>query len=267
MNDCFIGKANVLDAKVDQPFVADIVFDQSHSDRLAVTDRRDGKIIDIGDLPDVSAKRTINAAISLVIPGQFALAHDWKPGMILEERRIAQLLANGATTVIGVVDLSDRDAVEAIARPQTLPFNWAFIGNADALGEAKGSETLERLATAAANGILAIVSQGTDETLWRHVHQFGLPLVKPRQLAESAAGTYRDAAAHVWSVANALKQQSRRGRINRDYLVDLLFFDGPPEASQSIDWKKLKRVMVAGETVWENGKRVGGSPGVQLRRG
>jgi hypothetical protein len=267
MNDCFIGKANLLDAKVEQPFVADIVFDQSHSDRLAVTDRRDGKIIDIGDLPGVPAKVTVNAESSLIIPGQFALARDWKPGTPFDDRRIAQFLANGATTVIGVVDLSDRDAVEAIARPQTLPFNWAFIGNADALGEAKGSEALERLAVAAANGIVAIVSQGMDETLWRHVNQFGLPLVKPRQLAETAAGSYRDAAAHAWSVANALKQQSRRGRINRDYLVDLLFFDGPPLATQTIDWKKLNRVMVAGETVWENGKRVGGNPGVQLRRG
>ena len=36
--------------------------------------------------------------------------------------------------------------------------------------------------------------------------------------------------------------------------------------SEPIDWKKLVRVMVAGETVWENGKRTGGSPGIFLRR-
>ena len=31
--------------------------------------------------------------------------------------------------------------------------------------------------------------------------------------------------------------------------------------AQPIDWKKLDRVMVAGETVWENGKRTGGIAG------
>jgi imidazolonepropionase-like amidohydrolase len=63
-----------------------------------------------------------------------------------------------------------------------------------------------------------------------------------------------------------LKLQSQRGRINRDYLADLLFFAAPqPEATNAVDWNKLERVMVAGETVWEHGKRTGQNCGVQLR--
>ena len=165
--------------------MADIVIDQTHSDRLAVTSNRDGKIIDIGDLPSVSARLTINASNSLILPGQFTLVRDWKPGTAFDERRIAELLAHGTTTVLGVVDLGDRDAIEAIATPQTLPFNWAFVGNADTLGQLKRSEVVERIAIAAANGIVAVVSNGTDETLWKIIHQFGLPLIK----AESTAGT------------------------------------------------------------------------------
>ncbi|MEX0611973.1 MAG: hypothetical protein WD229_07620, partial [Pirellulales bacterium] len=269
MNDCLIARANVLDVKVAQSFVADIVIDQTHSDRLAVTPNGDGKIVDIGDLPSVPARLTISATSSLVIPGQFTLANDWKPGTAFDDRRTAQLLAQGTTTVIGVVDLSDRDAIDAIATPQKLPFNWAFIGNVDALGRLKDSERIERLAIAAASGLLAVVSEGADETLWRHVNHFGLPLIKPIQLPEQRAGSYQDAATHVWTIANALKQQSRRGRINREYIADLLFFDDVPTANsmQPIDWKKLKLVMVAGETVWENGKRAGSTPGVWLRRG
>jgi hypothetical protein len=34
-----------------------------------------------------------------------------------------------------------------------------------------------------------------------------------------------------------------------------------------VDWTKLERVMVAGETVWEHGKRSGCDCGVLLRRG
>ena len=269
MNDCLIAKGNALDAKVVQPFVADIVIDQTHSDRLAVTSNRDGRIIDIGDLPVVPARLTIAAASSLVIPGQFTLAPDWEPGTALDDRRIGELLAQGTTTLVGVVELSDREAVESIGAPQNLPFNWAFVGSADALGGLKGSEVVERIAIAAANGLVAVVSKGTDETLWRHVNQFGLRLIKPMQLPQQVAGSYQDAAKLAWDIAHALQQQSRRGRINREYVADLLFFDDVPtaDATRPIDWKKLKRVMLAGETVWNAGRRTGPDCGIQLRRG
>jgi hypothetical protein len=268
MNDCLISKANVLDAKIAQPFVADLAIDQSHSERLAVTPRRDGRIVDIGDLPSVSARTTISAGNSLVLPGQFTLAGDWKPGATLDGRRIAELLAQGTTTAIGIVDLNDRDAIEAIATPRSLPFNWAVVGNADTLGRLSHSEQLERVALAAANGLVAVVSEGTDETLWRIVNQFGLPLIKPSQLQPQQSSSYSDAAQHAWNIANALMQQSRRGRINREYTADLLFFDNAPtsDSTRPIDWTKLNRVMVAGETVWHNGKPTGTTPGIHLRR-
>jgi hypothetical protein len=268
LNDCLISKANVLDAKVAKPFVADLVIDQTDSERLAVTSNRDGKIVDVGDLPSVNARLTINGSNSLVGPGKFTLVRDWKPGTALDERRVAELLARGATTVLGVVDLGDQSAIELIAKPQSLPFNWAFVGNADSLDRLKPGEIVERVAVAAASGLIAVVSKGTDEELWKVIHQFGLPLIKPGQLPEKTAGSYQDAAKQAWSVANALKQQPRRGRVNRDYFADLLFFKDIPNqnANESVDWKKLARVMVAGETVWENGTRTGGAPGVALRR-
>jgi hypothetical protein len=268
LNDCFITKANALDAKVEQPFVADIVIDQTDSERLAVTSNRDGKIVEIGDLPAVNTRLTINASNSLVIPGQFTFVRDWKPGTSIDERRVAELLVRGTTTVVGVVDLSDQDAIDSIAKPQLLPFNWAFVGSADGLSSLKGGEAVERIGIGAANGIVGVVSKGTDEELWKIVHQFGLALIKPGQLPEKAAGSYQDAAQQAWSVANSIKQQVRRGRINRDYFADLLFFDGDSKqkVGEAIDWKKLARVMVAGETVWENGKRTGGTPGIFLRR-
>jgi hypothetical protein len=258
----------VLDAKVAQPFVADIVIDQTDSERLAVTSSRDGKIVEIGDLPAVNARLAINGSNSLVIPGQLTLVRDWNPGVAFDERRIAELLARGTTTVLGIVDLSNLDAIEAFNKPQSLPFNWAFVGSADALSSLKGGEAVERIGIAAANGIVGVVSKGTDEELWKIVHQFGLPLIKTGQLPEKPAGSYQDTVKQTWSVATALKLQTRRGRVNRDYFADLLFFHdfANQKVDETIDWKKLARVMVAGETVWENGTRVGGKPGVFLRR-
>jgi hypothetical protein len=268
LNDCLITKANVLDAKVAQPFVADIVIDQTNSERLAVTSNRDGKIVDIGDLPGVNARLSINGSNSLVIPGQITLVRDWKSGTAFDERRIAELLARGTTSVLGIIDLGNRDAIEAISEPQSLPFNWGYVGNADSLERMNSSEAVEHIAIAAGYGFTGVVSKGTDEELWKVIHQFGLPLIKTDQLPANSAGSYQDAAKQAWSIANSLKQQSRRGRVNRDYFADLLFFRGVSNqtAGEAIDWKKLARVMVAGETVWENGKRIGGTPGIFLRR-
>jgi hypothetical protein len=267
LNDCLIAKVNVLDAKVAQPFVADIVIDQSDSERLAVTSNHDGKIVEIGDLPGVSARISINGSNSLVIPGQFTLVRDWKPGTVFDERRISELLAHGTTTVLGIVDLGNRDAVEAISKPQSLPFNWAFVGNADSLGRLGSGEAVEHIGIAAASGIIGIVSKGTDEELWKVIHQFGLPLIKADQLPVKTADSYKGAAKQTWNVANALKQQSFRGRVNRDHIADLLLFSevSNQSAGEPIDWTKLVRVMVAGETVWENGTRRSGTPGIFLR--
>jgi hypothetical protein len=267
LNDCYITKARLLDAKVAEPFVADLLLAQSHLGRLAVTPNRDGKIIEVGDLPPAPARLTINADDMLILPGQLQLVGDWKPGTTLDDKRIDQLLAQGTTTVVGVVNLADRDAIEVMMSPRKLPLNWAYVGSVDHAASLKTGELFERIAVAAANGMLAIITNTADETLWRYVSQLGLALLKPDQLPARPATTYSEAAKQSWNTATALKLQTRRGRINRDYLADLLFFAVPgATAAEAVDWKQLERVMVAGETVWEHGKRTDQTCGVQLRR-
>ena len=116
MSDCLITKANVLDAKVPEPFVADIVLDQILSERLSPTSDRDGKIIEIGDLPPARRERRSTAANSLVMPGQLTLVDKLQAESVRSATStIDELLARGTTTVIGVVNLADRDAIEAVA--------------------------------------------------------------------------------------------------------------------------------------------------------
>jgi dihydroorotase-like cyclic amidohydrolase len=59
---------------------------------------------------------------------------------------------------------------------------------------------------------------------------------------------------------------SRRGRIGRDYVADLQLVDENAKSDfpPSLQYR-VKRVLVAGDTVWENGKRTGNNPGVFLR--
>jgi hypothetical protein len=232
-----------------------------------MTQQRYGKIIDIGDLPPAPAALTINAGDSLILPGQFSVVSEWKPSSKLSDRQIDDLLSRGTTAAVCMVNLADREAVDAMAAPQTMPINWAFVGDADRQDNLSGTELLERLAAAARHGMLAVVSAGADETLGRYISELGLALLKPNQLPSSPPGSFRDAATQSWATANALTLQSRRGQINRDYVADLLFVRAaqPVEPAGAIDWKQLHRVMVAGETVWEHGKRTGCDCGIQLR--
>jgi hypothetical protein len=268
MSDCLITKARVLDAKVTEPFVADLVVDQILSERLSATPGRNGKIVELGDLPADHRRAVVDASNSLIIPGQLTLVPDWKPKTQLAESQIAELLARGTTTALGVVDLLDRDAIESASSPQSLPFNWGFLANADGLAKLQPMEAIEHLSHASTSGILGIVTSGIDEEIWRSIHLFGLPLIPMSQFSQPNESTYLDLAATPWKLASALKLQANRARINRDYFADLLFFDAAnPKTSETVDWKKLSRLMVAGESVWENGKRLGGSPGTLLRRG
>ena len=162
----------------------------------------------------------------------------------------------------------DRDAIEAIAKPQSLPFNWAFVGNADSLERLKPGEAIEHIAIAAASGIVGVVSKGTDEELWKVIHQFGLPLIKTGSTAGKARrfvpGCRAAGLEHRERFETAVAPRPRQSRLLCRLAV--LQRRSNQKAGEAIDWKKLARVMVAGETVWENGKRAGGTPGIFLRR-
>jgi hypothetical protein len=96
-----------------------------------------------------------------------------------------------------------------------------------------------------------------------------VPLLEIDKLPKSwdSVGADREHAQQLWKAHQLLVLNSRRGRIGRDAVGDLQILDADPANDQSAPLKrdKLKRVLVAGETVWENGKRTGNNPGVFLR--
>lgn len=78
---------------------------------------------------------------------------------------------------------------------------------------------------------------------------------------------YRQQAHDTWKTHELLGLSTNRGRIGRDYFADLQLLHFPPAIDQPAprDRNSLKYVLVAGETVWDNGKRTGKNPGVFLR--
>ncbi|MBW8885897.1 MAG: hypothetical protein JF612_14235, partial [Planctomycetia bacterium] len=80
--------------------------------------------------------------------------------------------------------------------------------------------------------------------------------------------SYGELVASSAKVYKLLGLNNRRGHVRRDAFADLAVFSTGNKAEEktAAEFKHLARVIVAGETVWENGKRTGGSPGVFLRR-
>lgn len=267
--DCVIAGGHVFDPVVPQPFRADLAIEQSHGQRIALTSRRDGKLADLGDLSTTAAKLMIDAEGCLILPGRITVLDDWNPATPLDDRLLDSLLAFGATTAVGTLDLADRDALEAIGRADELPLNWGFVGRLNAISALPRAEWCERLAVAASRGMLAVVGQPADESLWHYLDALGLPLLKPDQLAAQklVAGSYRELTQQAAMTAKLLNVHNRRGRVARDYFADLQVFDlgGQFDGEQTIDWRRLSRVIVSGETVWNAARRSIAKPGVLLR--
>ncbi len=268
--DCLISNAQVLSVISPNAFTADLGIEQTQTERLGGELKSDGRIVEVGDLSVLSAKSTIDATGWLILPGQLAFNEDWSPDSTLSPKQLDSLLAKGVTTLIGGVDLTNRDAIDSIGATRELPMNWGFVGRIDKAVSLPRADLVERVASAASRGLLAIVADRANEELWQQLDRIGLPLVQLSQFitGSSASGSYRNLSEHTARLYKFLNLPGARGRIGRDACADLAMFKlgGNVEETDTVDWKRLARTIVAGESVWENGQRAGGSPGIFLRR-
>jgi hypothetical protein len=268
--DCKIAGGYVLDVEYGEAYQADLGVDHLHGGRLAIMPKRNGRIVDVGDLGTTAGKVTVDAAGRLLLPGRIAFENGWLASDEISDEKLNSLLAGGNTTVIGLVDLADREAIEAIDCELTLPVNWGFVGRLESARSLSSAALVEHCGLAAEKGVLAVVGEHADESFWQHLDSWGIPLLQPKQLVPPSSTTmaYRDLLRDIHDVHRLLKLQCTRGRIERGSFADLQFFqlDAKPNAGQAVNWQRLSRVIVSGETVWENGRRLEASPGVQLRR-
>jgi predicted deacylase len=270
LNDVLIAGGHVLDANHGDAYKADLGIDYSHGSRLELNSKRDGRIVDIGDLSTTAGKLTIDASGCLVLPGGAAFVADWSPQNNLLDTQIESLLSRGVTSVLGAIDLADNGSIEAMSAPLRLPINWGFVGRLDSARDFRRQQLIQHVALAAERGLLAVVGTHADEALWQELDHFGLPLLQANQLpsVDATASSYRELARQTDNACKTLGLGASRGRIARGRYADLQIFELGPDLMPlpAPDWRRLKRLVVAGETVWEDGRRMGGMLGVQLRR-
>jgi hypothetical protein len=268
--DCVIAGGHIFDESRGQLFRADLGVNHSQGQRLARQPTADGKIVDIGDLGLSPGKVTIEAPGSLILPGGISVLSDWHPGSPLEPGRIDALLAAGTTTAIVVVDINDRDAVESLTSRKNLPFNRGFVARLDPKTPLPGSQLIEHIGFAISRGVLAVIGDQLDESSSRFLRWFGVPLVRREEFPPRPATTptYEELAKGNSKLHQLLGLDSHRGGVRRDFFADLQLFDldSNVDLPGRVDWRRLKHVVVAGETVWVDGKRTGSSPGKFLRR-
>lgn len=268
--DCIITNGQVLSAISPAAFTADLGIEQSRTERLGGNSKSDGRVVEIGDLSTLSAKQHVDGTGWLILPGQIAFLESWKPDAPISDKQLDSLLAKGVTTVIGCVDLTNRDSIDAIAKPQQLLINWAFLGRVDKGASISPSDLVERAAMAANRGLLAIVMDRADEKMWHQLDQIGLPMVQLSKLKDAASDTsYQILTDQAAKLSELLQLPSKRGKVGRGVSADLAVFHigDKVDEKQAADWTKLKRVVVAGEPVWENNQRCSANPGTFLRRG
>lgn len=266
--DCLIDNGSLVTSIAPKAFTADLGILQSRSERLGGNGKSDGKIVEIGDLSTLSARASIDATGGLILPGQLAFLEDWNAEKHLATERVNTLLLRGVTTVIGCVDLANRAAIDAIAEDRDLPVNWGFVGRLENVASVSPVQLVENVAVAGNRGLLAIATDRANEEVWQQFTDMGAAMVQLTKLRDSnASASYQELANHT-AVLFAHLGLTSRGTVVRDSSADLAVFKAAHEADaeSAVDWRGLDRVLVAGEIVWQNGKRAGGSPGILLGR-
>jgi hypothetical protein len=131
------------------------------------------------------------------------------------------------------------------------------------------AELVDRILFAVTHGVLAVVGDPPDVAIRRYLEWFGIPVLKADELPtkRSTAPTYAELARESLKFHDRLGLGGNRGRIRRDAFADFQLFelDEPPRGAEQVNWQKLRRIMVAGEVVWESGRMTGKTPGTLLR--
>ena len=264
--DCLITGGEVLDTQRGTKFIADIAINYANGNRLTQAKLVDGKMTDVGDLSLLGATQTISASNHLIMPGRLAFMEDWT--MVPPEEALFDfLLAAGVTTVIGLVRPTDRKTIDWVDRIKAMPMNWGFAVR-HVPDAADATELNNLIPYAVTRGALAIMSSNFSVDDRQALSWMGVPLFEYRQRPRflRRVGTDVEIAKETWRAHQLFGLDNRRRRIGRDFVADLHVVDTAVAVeTEPNTGSQVKRVLVAGETVWENGKRTGNNPGIFLR--
>jgi hypothetical protein len=254
--DVIVRDAKVVPGQGHEHYVADLGINFTvREDRVPV--ERGGRIDDFGDLCVTSGKTEYAGGDLLWTPGRIAYLSTITPLKLPTKADAAELLAQGVTTLIGRLDLDDESEIDALATldgSTPLAFNVGFVASCQDIGT---PTVADRLMRAISLGVLGLVANegGKLQTI---LDSFKLPLLDESDLPrpEKMPGSLTDLAEQIHNISRLLGLGSR-GSIKLGTPADLLAFADTPRG--------LRRVMLGGRVVFDDGKMVAEPSGVLLR--
>ncbi len=228
---------------------------------------RGGKIVDLGDLHVTSGKILTHAADFVCLPGRIVSEPSVTPRVLPNQKMLAELLAQGVTTVLGRIDLRED---EELAELENLRDNFSSPINVGYLAKLTtwSPDVLDRLLKAISLGILGVLTEGLPTEVELYLSLFNFPVVSESILpaASDTSVTLADCAAHTQQCAQLLGLPDR-GKICLGAMADLVLMRTVEEfdASVTLGDSDLHRVIVGGNVVFDQGETTYSAAGELLR--
>lgn len=241
-------------------FTADVGVNFAGGRRLATGPLVAGVIEELGDLEVTAGKATIDGAGLCCLPGRWAASAAGTPRQLPDDTTQAELLAAGVTTLLGVVDAEDEQALAALAKLHASGSAGRLLLNVGFLARTAGGDeaaVVSRLAAACWRGACAAVVDGLSESVVEQLHAAGIPCV-----AMSTLG--REGQSPIVVSADSLPTEmltcagSMRGRVAKGAIADLIFY--PADALQD----PPAMVLVGGACAFRDGAPAGDRAGLLL---
>ncbi|MGI9428857.1 MAG: M14 family zinc carboxypeptidase, partial [Bythopirellula sp.] len=221
--DKLLRDVTIVNGLDQEPFHADLGINFSQT----VPTTAGGRIVDLGDLHVTSGKIVTQGNNYACLPGRIAWLPEVTPSQLPSAQTVANLLAEGVTTVIGQVNL---DSGTELADLQKLnheyesPINVGFLGKLMAWSP----ELLDRLVRAISQGALAVLGEGLPTEVKLYLSLFNFPVVSKDVLASATGGatTIAACASLTQQRATAVGLQ-QRGAIRLGEIADLVMLTVP----------------------------------------
>jgi zinc carboxypeptidase len=239
--DLMIERTMVSSGRGHEPFLADLGIDCGSGDSRPETIPV-SRIVDLGDLAVTTGKHLIDGHGKICQPGRVIVDMATTPRKLPTLDECLEWLAQGVTSIVGVVDLASAKQVEQFVQlksPLGLPVNIGFVGSCNNLKERHTDQQRDQLLRAISRGLFGVLSERLGSDASRYAEWFGLPRIERSQDLDPGI-------------------LPTRGLIHCEAAADLVLVD---------ETTGLRSTIVGGIVVFDCGRLTGNRPGVLLRKG
>lgn len=255
--DVMISRVTVVNGLGHPPFVADLGINyalDAHSPEWRI---RSASIQDLGDLRVTTGKQNLDGEDWVCVPGLITFRPEVSPSSLPDEKRIREWYQSGITTVVGHVNLADREEVRRHSRQQAAPLSLRFAGSVEGFDQQWSQAQREQLLYGCAQGLAAVYPEVRDATARRYLDWFNIPEIVPgAKILEPIPEclSLKDVPSYTSERAKTLGLRGQ-GVIRRGARADLLFFKKRKGfESEGLRLEDLEAVMIGGRMVYRKGE-------------